>query len=588
MSANHNNFILYGNNGLSNRRFQIKDLSFLDGANQDLQEIALSRAGGSSVVRIRNTSKTISITGGVTYTNTTQREDSVLYMTSKVNEIFSYSNRYLRTVPRDRVAELNGTQSVSGWGTTGDGSSLLVDTREFAYGQASIASNVTVSTGSVEYTCTIPARDLTTVANSGNFETWVWIDDSYFITSIDIRIGSNASNYYRASLTTNYEGRPFENGWNFISASWGNDVEGLKLTQVGTVNNASITHLRVSIKYPVSATNFKAKLGGFFHVQEDFVRNYPCYLDGGISWQPDWAFTAGNSKNDFSATLLNYTGYSTATHAITLFNLTGITTASSTQIVDLKGNLEPALTNTFTLNTVTNLNDLRFSNLNTNEIIRWTNNWGANDVVRFDKLNSIVTRNNAPQDFIGQLPTAKLGINRIQMQVVTTSTQQIAQNIFNSALAIRRPGGILPPPVIVSGYQTFLTPIAGTITSVEVYIRYNTGMTLSITADNASTPSTVLATHTILGGAGNGAWVVIPTDLVVANATTFGLLIESSDVFLGGEWFFNSAGGYAGGVGRSRSNTTFSTIGDMAFRVNIQPTPATNIDWNCNYKPLHA
>ncbi len=761
MSAYSNNHILYGNHGLSNKRIQVNDLSFLDSSPQSLQTMPLSRGSGSSVIRTRNEAKSISLTGGVTYTSTTQKEDSVLYMTSEVNRIFSYDNRYLRTVPKSKVTVLDDCQNATGWTATNDGGTVTNDTQDFQWEQGSVKSLVTVATSANDYatytkTLTTPIN-LSSFTDRGNFEFWAYIQDVYYVTSLDLRVGNTNKNllintnnlptsnylyvnctradganaspnrgavsalatttslvqptvrfqttgqdltlsagtytfsiyvrptatgncthirlrhintvngtgvstifqitagtavangyyrhsytrtisadttnrwaldfyadavgticnigstcefaeaqaelsatatyyqaqgatilpeYYSASITTNYEGLPLENGWNYLSVPWGNDVQGKIITESGIVDDTAINYLYTQINYSASASNFNFKLGGFFHVQEDFVRNYPCNLDGGVSFEPDWAFQTDNLKNNYSCKLLNYTGYGIATHAIRLFSQSNITTTSATQIVDLKGNLEPALNNTFTLNTTTNLTDLRFANLNTNETIKWTNTWVNGDVVNFNKLTTQVTRNGANQDFVGKLPSAQVGINRLQMSVVTGANILINQETVNNALTIYEDSFSK-----IAGYQTFLTTSSGTLTSVEVLIQWNTGATIYITADSASEPSTVLYSQVLTGGSSQ-AWVSVPCNVTVTNATTYGIYIvnsPTSDTTKGVTWLYNSAGGYGSGVGRRKdlNGGAWSTIGDFAFRANIQPNPATDINWTCNYKPLY-
>ena len=155
MSALHNNHILYGNYGLSNKRIQISSMSFLDSSPKNLQTIARARGNGSSVVRTRNEAKTIALAGGTTYTNETQKEDSVLYMTSQVNKIFSFEDRYFRTVPKSKMTVLDNAQSTSGWVASGDGSALTLDKANFEWEQGSLSSNVVPASGNATYTKTL-------------------------------------------------------------------------------------------------------------------------------------------------------------------------------------------------------------------------------------------------------------------------------------------------------------------------------------------------------------------------------------------------------------------------------------------------
>jgi len=400
MSAYSNNHILYGNHGLSNKRIQVNDLSFLDSSPQSLQTMPLSRGSGSSVIRTRNEAKSISLTGGVTYTSTTQKEDSVYYVTSldlrvgntnknlliNTNNLPTSNYLYVNCTRADGANASPNRGAVSALATT---TSLVQPTVRFQ----TTGQDLTLSAGTYTFSiyvrptatgnCThIRLRHINTVNGTGvstifQITAGTAVANGYYRHSYTRTISADTTNrwaldfyadavgticnigstcefaeaqaelsatatyyqaqgatilpeYYSASITTNYEGLPLENGWNYLSVPWGNDVQGKIITESGIVDDTAINYLYTQINYSASASNFNFKLGGFFHVQEDFVRNYPCNLDGGVSFEPDWAFQTDNLKNNYSCKLLNYTGYGIATHAIRLFSQSNITTTSAT------------------------------------------------------------------------------------------------------------------------------------------------------------------------------------------------------------------------------------------------------------------
>jgi hypothetical protein len=742
---------------LSNRRIQITDLEFLNSSPVDIQQIPISRGSGSSVVRTRNKARNITVSGGVTLTNYTADNDSVLYMSSDVNKIFNQQNRYLRTVPKDKVTVLDSCQATTGWVGSDDATSVVLDTANFEWESASVGFSVNVATSGNNFatltkTLAVPV-DLSAFTDRGNFEFSLNLDDVYYITSIDFRTGNRLRNilartddldnsgswtaingltvstpdvdgfytitdgtssfsglqqvlgviasgqsytfsitakqgtnsnlvfllsesaspfttqftttfvltgtetrytitgvntsansvravlrvgtgaginegtvlvkdpqletgtiatpyqvqsgatatqaYYSTSFTTNYEGKALENGVNYFSVPWGNDVQGKVITETGAVVDTAIDYLYIRINYSSSASDFTGNLNFFGHIQENFVRNYPCYSQGGVNWNPSWTQNVGNISNDFSVTLLNNTGYGIATHDIQLFNVTGITSASSTQTVDLNGNLDPQISNVFKLNTVTNLNDLRYRNLNTNEEIRWTNTWVANDQVRFDKLNTIVTRNGLAQDFSGKLPNSVLGKNRLQMSVVTNGSGSVSQLLSDTSTTVQ--GVRLNFPSYAGDLlaQSFTVPTNAVLNEVILSLGvdlFPRGANVIIYSDTAGNPGTQLAIYTgTITSASTTDTSFLPSSsgLSLTSATTYWIVLFPTSVTSGTipqtTWARQSTAPYANGVAKQNINNAgwTSVTGDFRFTVNYQPTPSTNIDWTATYKPLY-
>lgn len=597
MSSLSNNHILFNNYSLSNNRIQIVDMSFLDGSSQDVQSIPITRGIGSSVVRRRTENRIIKITAGTTATSPTQNEDSALLMSEYVKKIFYRDKTILRTTPKSKVINLNTCQSLGGWAVASDGGSLSVDTKEFQFENASLLSTVTPSTGSAVYTLNSATQiNLSSVSNSGNFEFWLDLSDVYSITSINFRVGSDSSNYYLADFTTNYEGEKLQNGSNYFSVPWGNAVQGKTIAQEGTPVNTAIDYIRIQINFTPTANLFQARLGGFFHVDEEMTRNYPSILMGGINFEQQWFLNVGNLKNNWQLDLMNYAGYSQATHDIVLFAEYGITTLTRTKSVDLKGNFSPLITNQFRLNAITNLNFLTYSNFSKNESINWNKTWVANDNLIFDAKESIVSTNGMPQDFIGAIPKANLGVNYLNLSITQSSNTIISQLT----------GTLLEISSTRFGGQSFVAPISGTLTSVTLFNKVYSWdpekfkVKAELRTDNAGTPSnTILSSLTVseiinIQGLRNFSPVFNFNFVVTAGVTYW--ITQRVDAFNGGftnsNWYYLNASAVAGNRATSTSATgigswTASAGTDYNFNLAIEPTPATDIDWTARYKPLY-
>lgn len=600
MSSVSNLQVLFGNDSLSNKRFSLREMSVLDSSPKNLQTIPISRGSGSSVVRTRTEARKIRLAGGYTYTNSTADADNVLFATEEVKRIFTKENRYLRTCPLSKITVIDACNSTATWVASNDASSIVLDSNNWQYGplnttQASVSYTVNVA-GSVNNFATMTkdggtAVNLSSVTDTGNFEFWIFMSDVYYVSSIQVRIGSSSTAYYSATLTTNYEGKAFENGWNYCSVKWGDSVNGKTITETGVVDDTGIDYKQFTINYSSSAENFTAKIGGIFHIQENYVRNYPCYLDGSISFEPVWYLQTDNVKNDFELELLNYTGYSIATHNIQLFASTGITTLNATRKVDLQGNLPALLTNSFKINTATNLNYLEYENLNTAEKISWTKTWSAGDNLVFDALSTKVETNSSPQDFSGKLPKNVLGVNRVRMNIIQSGNTVNTQSTYNSEN---------PTSGDTFSAQSFVAPITGTLTTAQIYFRMTSSFEIGdvsvlayLYSNSASLPSAILSTSSFTANRDEPLGLkTITFNYAVTSGTTYWLAVEHYNVggFLSTSrlWQYNSTSVITGNRARYNGSTwTAEASQDMTYILTFEPTPSTNIDWTCIYKPIY-
>ena len=156
----------------------------------------------------------------------------------------------------------NGTFVVAG-----DGSALAIDKQYYTAGEGSMRMTVTGSTGQLTLTGTgITAFDLTDYITNGYTFLDVFNSSTTVpLTSIQIRIGSDASNYYQtAAVTTRYNGQTLQGSFGQV---------GFDFTQKTTTGSPTLT----ALTYIQIIINFPTTFNGTLRVDNLFVAN-PIYF----------------------------------------------------------------------------------------------------------------------------------------------------------------------------------------------------------------------------------------------------------------------------------------------------------------------
>ncbi len=143
----------------------------------------------------------------------------------------------------------NGT-----WATGGTASALAVNNTNFVQGAGSLQFNVTTGAGYLENS-TMASVDLSAVVNQASFFVYVYVPTGSQLTSVELRIGSSASNYYALTVTLNQDQVSFVNGWNLCQFVWAS------MSTVGTPVNTAINYSRVTLNM-TGGTNTACKLNG--------------------------------------------------------------------------------------------------------------------------------------------------------------------------------------------------------------------------------------------------------------------------------------------------------------------------------------
>ncbi len=156
----------------------------------------------------------------------------------------------------DRGVTINDINTINGngvWIVGGGASDLVANYERFAWLSGCLQFNLTGASGYIENS-TMTAVDLTNNLNQASQFYKIYFPTASDITSVELRWGSDASNYWSVTSTLTQEGLAFQDGWNIIQADW------LGSTQVGTPDVTNVNYVRITIN-----TNGNAQTGIFVY-----------------------------------------------------------------------------------------------------------------------------------------------------------------------------------------------------------------------------------------------------------------------------------------------------------------------------------
>ena len=160
---------------------------------------------------------------------------------------------------------------------TGDATGLTTNDTWFVDGNASLDFNVVQSSGTSSLVMTgVKSKDILGLDVDSIFHLHIDIPKEWAgmadiaggLTSVQIRIGNNASNYYQMTTNTNSYGGAFIQGANTLS------FKKRSATTVGTVSDDNITYIEIIFNHTASATG--VKVDSLF-VAEGFGMSYYYY-----------------------------------------------------------------------------------------------------------------------------------------------------------------------------------------------------------------------------------------------------------------------------------------------------------------------
>ncbi len=133
----------------------------------------------------------------------------------------------------------NGT-----WVLGGGASNLTVDNQNFVAGGGALQLDLLAgqASGYIE-TSNMQAVNLENHLNQATEFLYTLFPSANAITSVELRWGSSASDYYARTVAVTQENTVFQNGWNLLSYLWAG------ITPVGSPDPSNITYLRVTWNY---------------------------------------------------------------------------------------------------------------------------------------------------------------------------------------------------------------------------------------------------------------------------------------------------------------------------------------------------
>lgn len=166
---------------------------------------------------------------------------------------------------------VNGAQTLTENGTWAGTniSNIENDSVNFVYGSSSI--KFTIDAGANPTTATITCTgmnsvDLTRDYNQGAEFIYVYLSDPATVTAIAYRWGTSAAAYYTRSVTTQFDGTAFQEGWNLLQYDWDG------ATVVGVPDYTNITFTAVvfttdgTVQNNVRVNSFTSKLGSIYNI----------------------------------------------------------------------------------------------------------------------------------------------------------------------------------------------------------------------------------------------------------------------------------------------------------------------------------
>lgn len=136
----------------------------------------------------------------------------------------------------------NGT-----WAATGTASNLAVNNSNFVQGAGSLQFNVATGAAHLENS-TLTTVNLEDVEDQASFFTYVYVPTGATLTSVNLRIGSSASNYWTLTVTQNQQATAFVNGWNLCQFTWSS------MTETGSPDASAIDYARITLNVTGSMT----------------------------------------------------------------------------------------------------------------------------------------------------------------------------------------------------------------------------------------------------------------------------------------------------------------------------------------------
>jgi len=184
---------------------------------------------GYGIITIQNQTFSKSIDWGlVPYEQFLRRQDP---NTIAISDYDGVRKILLKSSIDDSKITIANFDSVGDWVLFGDATNLALDRDNYITKNASLSFDISAAGGT---TCgvqnpSVSSIDMTEyLKGNGTVTVWVYIASTTDLTNYIFRIGTDASNYYQKTITTQSDGTAFVSGWNLLK------FDMTSLTTVGT------------------------------------------------------------------------------------------------------------------------------------------------------------------------------------------------------------------------------------------------------------------------------------------------------------------------------------------------------------------
>ncbi len=187
----------------------------------------------------------------------------------------------------------SGSSSGSSWSLFGDAETLTADTDDYIKGNGAIKWNISSAGGTtagIQHS-SINSLDMTEYfGGTSSFFVWAKITSITNLTNYILRFGTDSSNYYSKTVTTQADGTAFVNGWNLLKF----DVSSYSTT--GTPTNTDIKYFVIYMTKTagkISETDYKFD---WLVLKRGVIHNIEYYSKYG--WQSSAGAYKENSTED--------------------------------------------------------------------------------------------------------------------------------------------------------------------------------------------------------------------------------------------------------------------------------------------------
>ena len=239
------------------------------------------------MIDIRPQANRINQPGLAIFSETTPRQFLTRLDSNSFSIKWNSGQRSIRSqrLPAGDVLQMDSFDSTTSnglWGVSGDISGLRSEVLNYVEGSASLAMDLSGSTGTgyIENT-TATVADLSTYYYEDSSFLYFWIPVGYSskFTSFALRRGTSANSYVEATTTTKADGTAFNDGWNFLKFDWVNSIGYFNAAPVSTImrnalDNTKNTYRRLTVNTVAGTSitsclvdNWTNSLGNLYEIE---------------------------------------------------------------------------------------------------------------------------------------------------------------------------------------------------------------------------------------------------------------------------------------------------------------------------------